>query len=83
MPDIISIDEFGKCSEWDTAAGHAIVEASGGMVMNMETGRNLMYNKENILSPPFIMFSKRIHDLIMAGDTRFYDFQLGDKSGNK
>ena len=75
--------KFGKCSEWDTAAGHAIVEASGGMVMNMETGRNLMYNKENILSPPFIMFSKRIHDLIMAGDTRFYDFQLGDKSGNK
>lgn len=29
------------------------------------------------------MFSKRIHDLIMAGDTRFYDFQLGEKSGNK
>ncbi|WP_052634460.1 3'(2'),5'-bisphosphate nucleotidase CysQ family protein [Sanguibacteroides justesenii] len=75
--------KFGKCSEWDTAAGHAIVEASGGMVLNLETGRNLVYNKENMLSPPFIMFSKRIHDLIMAGDTRFYDFQLGEKSGNK
>ena len=75
--------KFGKCSEWDTAAGHAIVEASGGVVLNLETGRNLVYNKENMLSPPFIMFSKRIHDLIMAGDTRFYDFQLGEKSGNK
>ncbi len=39
--------------EWDTAAGHAIVKASGGNVMKTN-GEDLNYNKENLLNPFFV-----------------------------
>lgn len=46
---------FGPTSEWDTAAGHAIVVASGGQVVLAEDEtKELRYNKENILNPYFI-----------------------------
>jgi 3'(2'), 5'-bisphosphate nucleotidase len=46
---------FGPTSEWDTAAGHAIVLASGGKVVLAEDEtKELTYNKENILNPYFI-----------------------------
>ncbi|NOX85372.1 MAG: 3'(2'),5'-bisphosphate nucleotidase CysQ [Chlorobi bacterium] len=46
---------FGPTSEWDTAAGHAIVLASGGKVVLAENeSKELIYNKENILNPYFI-----------------------------
>jgi 3'-phosphoadenosine 5'-phosphosulfate (PAPS) 3'-phosphatase len=41
--------------EWDTAAGHAIVELAGGSVHNQETDQPLRYNKENLLNPWFIV----------------------------
>jgi 3'(2'), 5'-bisphosphate nucleotidase len=44
---------FGPTSEWDTAAGHAIVTASGGSVVAQETGRPLVYNKQDLLNPWF------------------------------
>lgn len=65
--------KFGKCSEWDVASGQALVEATGGLVVNVETGGEVVYNKENILSPPFIMFSKRIHEEIKRGNRTFLD----------
>ncbi len=47
---------FGPTSEWDTAAGHAIVLASGGKVVLAENEtKELIYNKENILNPFFIV----------------------------
>ena len=46
---------FGPTSEWDTAAGHAIVLASDGKVVLAEDEtKELVYNKENILNPYFI-----------------------------
>ncbi len=46
---------FGPTSEWDTAAGHAIVLASGGKVVLAEDeSKELMYNKEDILNPYFV-----------------------------
>lgn len=45
---------FGPTMEWDTAAGHAIVEISGGYVIESFTGKPLRYNKENLLNPWFI-----------------------------
>ena len=46
---------FGPTSEWDTAAGHAIVLASGGqVVLADDESKELIYNKENILNPFFI-----------------------------
>ncbi|MBQ7182088.1 MAG: 3'(2'),5'-bisphosphate nucleotidase CysQ [Bacteroidaceae bacterium] len=46
---------FAPTMEWDTAAGQAIVEGAGFRVLNMETGRPLEYNKENLLNPWFLV----------------------------
>jgi 3'(2'), 5'-bisphosphate nucleotidase len=48
---------FGPTMEWDTAAGHAIVIASGGQLTQMN-GKPLIYNKKDLLNPDFIAFSK-------------------------
>ena len=46
---------FAPTSEWDTAAGHAIVSASGGkIVLAKDETKELQYNKEDILNPWFI-----------------------------
>ena len=45
---------LGPTMEWDTAAGHAIVEAAGGTVLT-EDGTPLRYNKESLLNPYFIV----------------------------
>lgn len=45
---------LGPTMEWDTAAGHAIVEAAGGTVLT-EDGAPLQYNKANLLNPHFIV----------------------------
>ena len=43
----------GPTMEWDTAAGQAIVEFSGGKVFKYDTTEPLDYNKENLLNPWF------------------------------
>ncbi len=45
---------LGPTMEWDTAAGHAVVEAAGGQVKTPEGGP-LLYNKENLLNSFFIV----------------------------
>jgi 3'(2'), 5'-bisphosphate nucleotidase len=45
---------LGPTMEWDTAAGHAVVEAAGGTVTQVH-GAPLLYNKENLLNPYFIV----------------------------
>jgi len=45
---------FGPTMEWDTAAGDLLVHETGGQVVHAETGEKLMYNKPNLLNPPFI-----------------------------
>jgi 3'(2'), 5'-bisphosphate nucleotidase len=45
---------LGPTMEWDTGAGHAIVCASGGKVVKLD-GNPLVYNKENLLNPHFIV----------------------------
>jgi 3'(2'), 5'-bisphosphate nucleotidase len=47
---------LGLTSEWDTAAAHAVVNAAGGKVTNLE-GQDLRYNKENLLNPWFVTSS--------------------------
>jgi 3'(2'), 5'-bisphosphate nucleotidase len=44
--------------EWDIAAGHAIINATKGTVINWETKKSLEYNKENLLNPSFIVNRK-------------------------
>ncbi len=50
---------LGPTSEWDTAAAHALVEAAGGQVLSVESGKALKYNaKESLLNPFFIACAK-------------------------
>jgi len=49
---------LGPTMEWDTAAGQAIVEQARGSVLNYETGEPLIYNKEDLLNPWFIVKSQ-------------------------
>jgi len=44
---------LGPTSQWDTAAGEAILKSAGGSVIDLEL-RNIVYNKENLLNPNFI-----------------------------
>jgi len=41
--------------EWDTAAGHAIVKFAGKKIVQYENNSDLVYNKENLLNPWFIV----------------------------
>lgn len=43
----------GPTMEWDTAAGHAIVESSGGK-FSMPSGGPFLYNKESLVNGSFI-----------------------------
>ena len=45
----------GPTMEWDTAAGQAIVENAGGRVLDYNTHDPLMYNKEKLLNPWFVV----------------------------
>ena len=44
----------GPTMEWDTAAGQAVVEFSGGKVYQYDSSEPLEYNKENLLNPWFV-----------------------------
>ena len=63
---------FGPTSEWDTAAGEAIVSSAGGHVV-AANGHSMKYNvKEEYLNPNFIVsngkiISERILSLINTG----------------
>lgn len=49
---------FAPTSEWDTAAGHAVVLASGGRIVQAKSpDEEVVYNKEDILNPWFIVSS--------------------------
>lgn len=57
---------FGPTSEWDTAAAHAVVEAAGGAVVDLE-GNSLRYNtRESLLNPHFLVFGDRSRDWLSA-----------------
>ncbi|MCD6366649.1 MAG: 3'(2'),5'-bisphosphate nucleotidase CysQ, partial [Bacteroidales bacterium] len=45
---------FGPTMEWDTAAGHAIVLGAGKQIVKPD-GSPVVYNKENLLNPYFIV----------------------------
>jgi 3'(2'), 5'-bisphosphate nucleotidase len=41
--------------EWDTAAGHAIIKFAGKEIIQFENNEPLVYNKENLLNPWFVV----------------------------
>ena len=46
---------LGPTMEWDTAAAHAVVKASGKNVYRTDSGEELSYNKQNLLNPYFVV----------------------------
>jgi 3'(2'), 5'-bisphosphate nucleotidase len=46
---------LGPTMEWDTAAAHAIALEAGRKVLKHGTSEALLYNKENLLNPYFIV----------------------------
>ncbi len=46
---------FGPTFEWDTGAGHAIVEQAGKKIFQTDMKTPLEYNKEDLLNPYFIV----------------------------
>jgi 3'(2'), 5'-bisphosphate nucleotidase len=48
---------FGPTSEWDTAAGQALLEAAGGHVTRLD-GHRLRYNcRESVINGDFLAYS--------------------------
>ena len=46
---------FGPTMEWDTAAGQAIAECAGASVYHYDSAKPLIYNKEDLHNPWFIV----------------------------
>lgn len=49
---------FEPCHEWDTAAGHALVEAAGGVMIHLD-GTPFHYGKPNLLNTAFAVFARK------------------------
>lgn len=50
---------YGRTMEWDTAAGSALIKASGGIINDLE-GYELGYSKDDLVNEGFIAYSKRL-----------------------
>ena len=46
---------FAPTMEWDTGAGHAIVKYAGFSVKQYNSTKDVIYNKENLLNPWFLV----------------------------
>ena len=55
---------LGRTMEWDTAAGHAILQSAGGMVTDLE-GQPLIYGKldRGLDNPHFIAMARQIAEI--------------------
>lgn len=49
--------KFGQTMEWDIAAGHALIKASGGNILDLN-GAEITYSKGNFINPNFFACSK-------------------------
>ena len=47
----------GPTMEWDTAAGHAILSAAGGSVIDLTTKKELVYGKKNYKNNSFFAYN--------------------------
>ncbi len=55
---------FGPTMEWDTAAAHAVCSEAGAVVLDMETKKEMVYNKENLLNNFFLVYPKAMEEAL-------------------
>ena len=53
--------QYGPTHEWDTAAGHALLLATGGDIKKINSTDSLIYNKRCTLNSPFIAQGRRFN----------------------
>lgn len=51
--------KLGPTMEWDTAAADAILQAAGGSIIQLDSGKPLAYNKVNLTNPHFIASGRK------------------------
>jgi 3'(2'), 5'-bisphosphate nucleotidase len=51
---------FAPTMEWDISAGHAILNAMGGTIIDADTKEELTYNKESLFNPNFIATRRQV-----------------------
>jgi 3'(2'), 5'-bisphosphate nucleotidase len=63
---------FEGSKEWDIAAGHLVLTASGGTILDMQTHRPPLYNKSSIKNNAFVACRKglRIEDFMLQEEAR-------------
>ncbi len=52
---------IGPTMEWDTAAGQAVVEAAGGMLLDLSTKERMKYNRKDLLNNYFLVTAKGVN----------------------
>ena len=50
----------GRTMEWDTAAGHAVLNGAGGRVVRFDDHTPLVYGKDGYANPFFIAYSPKV-----------------------
>ncbi len=53
---------LGPTMEWDSGAGHAVLKFAGGELIDRETGKEQIYNKEILKNPDFICYGPKVKD---------------------
>lgn len=51
--------KFSQTMEWDSAAGHALILAAGGDIVDI-AGKRILYGKKDFLNPSFIAYGSRV-----------------------
>lgn len=49
---------LGPTMEWDIAPGQSIIEELGGVIIELSNGQPLLYNKESLFNPAFLVKTK-------------------------
>ncbi len=71
---------FWPTSEWDTAAGHAIIDEAGGRLVDVEM-QPLLYNtKDSLLNPHFFVMGNHQRD--WSQDVSYDASHIGEEKSN-